>query len=535
MTRIRNYFIVFASVFAISSACSLVGVQGVKAQEGPALSGLIKRIEALEARPGGGGNVVAPKIKGLKLGFEIRHRFEFRDDDNGNKNSPSSDFTLQRTRIYLDADVNRNVRGYVKLQDSRTFGAEQGTTGNLARVDLLEGFVELKNLGDFSSLLNNVEVKLGRWQQWYGENRWFGHLNWANESRSYDGFKVRYDNKKNVWVDLWAYQIEEDQTGGASGDGSGAIPAPGAGTGTTGVVTAIPALTTAQTSGLNADRDELFWGLYAGVKVIEGVTVEPFLAIRNRSRDRDGSRSGDRLGIGGEQRYHYGARIAGRDIPWLPGVDFTFEQAFQSGRMEGDTRFPNTAAAGYRSSSIDAYAGAYDVGYTFKSVPWTPRIGYSYVFASGDDDAADGDSETFDHLYPTGHATLGYMDLHAWQNIRDHQIHLTVQPTKKLLVKADYHMFSAADRLDAWYTVGGAARGGSAGGLFTTDDDYGDELDITVKYKLLENFGVVAGYSHYFADDFVEDYANRAAGGGFGTLDNDSDADWFYLMTTMKF
>ncbi len=495
MTKIRNYFIIFASVFAISSACALVGVQDVKAQEGAALSDIIKRIEALEAKPGG-GNVVAPKIRGLKLGFEIRHRFELRDDNTGSQSSATSDFTLQRTRIYLDADVNKNVKGFIKLQDVRTFGAEQSSTGNLARVDLLEGYVELRNLGEYSSLLNNVTARAGRWQQWYGKNRWFGHLNWANESRSYDGMKIRYDNKKNAWVDLWAYQISEDQTGGVSGEGSGSIAAPGAGT----------------------NRDEVFWGMYAGIKVADGITVEPYIAIRNRSRDADGSRSAG--AISGEQRYHMGGRLVGKNIPWLPGVDFTFEQAFQRGRTEATT---------YRSLSIDAYGGAYDVGYTFKNVAWTPRIGYSYVFASGDDDATDGDSETFSHLYPTQHATMGYIDFHSWQNIRDHQVHFSVKPSKKLLLKASWHNFSAADRLDDMYTVGGGARG--FGGL-STDDDYGDELDLTLKYKLLKNFSVVAGYSHYFIGDFIEDAAN---GGPATGLDNDSDADWFYLMTTMKF
>jgi hypothetical protein len=494
MTKFRNYFIIFASVFAITAACALVGMKDVKAAE-PALSDLIKRIEALESKPSG-GNVVAPKIRGLKLGFAIRHRFELRDDNNGSRNSATSDFTLQRTRIYLDADVNRNVRGYVKLQDVRTFGAEQSTVGNLARVDLLEGFVELRNLGDYTSLLKNVGVRVGRWQQWYGKNRWFGHLNWANQSRSYDGFKVRYDNKKNVWVDLFAYQISEDQTGAASGD----------------------------VTGLGT-RDELFWGIYAGIKVAKGLTVEPYLAIRNRSRDADASRSG---GATGEQRYHFGGRFVGKNIPWLPGVDFTFEQAWQTGRVENGAGTNAAAGGAYRSASIDAYGGAYDIGYTFKNVAWTPRIGYSYVFASGDDDANDRDSETFSHLYPTGHATMGYIDFHAWQNIKDHQVHLTLKPTKKLLLKASWHNFSAAERLDDWYTVAGGGRG--AGGA-STDDDYGDELDLTMKYKLMKNFGVVVGYSHYFVDDFIEDFQNGGAASG----PNDSDADWFYVMTTMKF
>ena len=82
MMKIRNYFIIAVSVFAITSACALVGVKDVKAQEGPALTDLIKRIEALEAKPSGGGNVSAGilnSIDGMKIGFDLRHRFEIRD------------------------------------------------------------------------------------------------------------------------------------------------------------------------------------------------------------------------------------------------------------------------------------------------------------------------------------------------------------------------------------------------------------------------------------------------------------------------
>ncbi|ODS30979.1 MAG: hypothetical protein SCARUB_03902 [Candidatus Scalindua rubra] len=115
-------------------------------------------------------------------------------------------------------------------------------------------------------------------------------------------------------------------------------------------------------------------------------------------------------------------------------------------------------------------------------------------------------------------------------NIQANKIMFSAKPSKKLLLKADLWFFEADERLDAWYTVGGDVRVGSAGA--STDDDYGQELDITAKYKLFKNFGVVAGYSHYFVDDFIEDFANGGIG---GTLNRDSDTDWAYLMTTMKF
>ncbi len=510
MTKI-NSFIIFASVFVIMSAFALVGVKDVKAQEPSAMSDLVKRIEALESKGAGGGNVNAPKIRGLKIGGMIKHRGEYRSDNLGRdqwdsgriSDNTDSDFMLQRIWIDFDADVSKNIRGFIRLQDSRTFGAEQSTTGNLGRVDLMEGWIDIRNLDDWSPWLKNISLKLGRWQQWYGNHRLIGHLNWANQGRGYDGAKLRWDDKQGNWVDVFAYQISEDQTGVASGENGSGVAA-------------------IQSAG---QRDEVFWGAYTHFKVpgAEGVIAEPYLIIRNRSRDADGSRTGG--AVAGEQRYTYGARIAGKKIPWLPGVDFTFEQAWQFGKIEGMT------TGSYRSQDIRAFAGAWGGGYTFSNVPWTPRIGYDFVYASGDDNGSpDGRNNTFSQLYPTGHARLGYIDFHGWQNIEDHQIHLTLKPTKKLVFKADYHMFSAAEDGDHWYNVGGGTNATSLG--LGQDDKYGDEIDITLKYQMFKHLGVTFGYSHYFIDDAIEDYANGAIN---GTGSFDGDTDWVYIQTVMKF
>ncbi|MCP4001395.1 MAG: alginate export family protein, partial [Gammaproteobacteria bacterium] len=479
-------------------------------------SDLVKRIEALESN-GAGGNVSAPKIRGLKIGGMIKHRSEYRSANLGRDNSGTNpgggvvadqtniDFTLQRIWIDFDADISRNLRGFVRLQDSRTFGAEQSTTGNLGRVDLMEGWIDIRNLDDWSPLLKNISLKVGRWQQFYGNHRLIGHLNWANQGRGYDGAKLRWDDKQGNWVDVFAYQISEDQTGGVSGENGSGVAVIG-------------------TAG---QRDEVFWGAYSHFKVpgVKGVIAEPYLIIRNRSRDADGSRLGT---VAGEQRYTVGARIHGKKIPWLPGVDFTFEQAWQTGKLES-----GLGAGSARSQDINAFAGAWGAGYTFSNVPWTPRIGYDFVYASGDDNAgASGRNNTFSQLYPTGHARLGYIDFHGWQNIEDHQIHLTLKPTKKLVFKADYHMFSAAEDGDNWYSVGGGinALGTSLGA--GSDDEYGDELDLTLKYQMFKHLGVTVGYSHYFIDDAIEDYANGAIN---GTGNFDGDTDWFYIQSVVKF
>jgi hypothetical protein len=534
MMKIRNYFIAIAVVFAISSAYALIGVQDAKAQESAALGDLIKRIEALESS---GGSNITTAAKKLKIGMAIRTRAEVKrawmvstgatrtKGTNGvhTLSTPNPEtahtvadrahsgiaetheFTLQRVRLSFDFDVNKNVAAKMIISDNRTFGGTGSTTGT-GELNMTQGTVDLKNLGDISPLLENISVRIGRWQMFYGDHRLIGHLNWGNTGRVWDGAKVRWDNKKGSWIELFATEVNASTTGTAPGD----------------------------SVDTTAD-DELFWGLYTHFKTpVEGVIAEPYLIIRDRSHDTAES--------AGEERWTSGLRIAGKKIPSLPGFDFKAEQAWQTGETKPigtRTAIGGVLGANNRqSNSISAFAGAWGAGYTFSNIGWSPRIGYQYAFASGDEspNAGDGGDDTFRQLYPTGHARLGYMDFHGWQNLIAHKIELSAKPSKKLLLKADLWFFEADEEVDDWYGVGGTTTrtGGDqttirvgAGGsqLITIDDEYGQELDLTVKYKLFKNFGVVAGYSHYFSGDFMEDTNNGLT----------RDADWAYLMTSLKF
>jgi hypothetical protein len=531
MVKFRNYFIVFASVFAITAACALVGMQDVKAQEG-SMSDLIKRIEALEAKPGG-SNVTAGKINRLKIGLNLRHRYELRSQEfAGNLGSgqtangvrtydasgldahstrrPTMDFTLQRMRLSFDADINRNVMARVMFQDSRTFGEHEGnsfdsinTDDNLSRTDVQEGYVQLRNLGDITPLLTNVQLRIGRWQQDYGNQRQIGSLGWANQSRSYDGAKVMY-KKGNLWVDVFAWQVHENATGGVSGS---------------------------RAFDQTTDLDTVLYGMYSQYKfggALKGNLIEPFVIVKAESTDED--RSSLTLHTENETRYSWGFRAAGSDIDGLGGFDYTVEPVWQT----GTSRYTplNLSTTRHAKENIDAWAIHAEAGYTFKNVPWTPRIGYAYSFASGDDNYNQGTQKTFKQISPTQHAHNGYMDVVGWQNVRDHQIHFSVKPTKKLAVDVKAHFFELDQESDDWYSVGGTVRRAGSdqfidknGTTQDTDDELGQEIDVTLKYKLFENFGVVAGYSHFFAGDFIEDTSAGV----------DRGSDWFYLQTTVSF
>ena len=534
MMRFRNYFIIFASVFAITAACALVGMQDVKAQD--SMSDLIKRIEALEAKPSG-SNVSAGKIRGLKIGLNLRHRYEIRSQDfvtNGgagvfspiNANGTSTatpgatahaarkatlDFTLQRMKLSFDMDINKNVMARVLFQDSRTFG-ESGITTNRQRTDVQEGYVQLRNLGDINPLLSNVQMRIGRWQQGYGNHRIIGTLGWANQSRSYDGAKLMY-KKGNFWLDVFAWQINENVTGGVDGGG---------------VLTATPN---------SAGSDDVLYGFYSQYKfggALKGNLIEPYMVVKAESNDEDTTPNS--LSPEKETRYTFGFRATGKNIAGLGGFDYTVEPNWQRGTSQYVQNLPTVNVPGTNTSEgISAFAIHAEAGYTFKNMPWTPRIGYAYSFASGDENFDRGTQETYKQVSPTQHAHNGYMDVTSWQNIKDHQIHLNLKPTKKLVLDVKAHIFELDEEADNWWHIGGTAvnafgadqvidptKGNARG---TVDDELGQEIDITLKYKMFQNFGVVAGYSHFWAGDFIEDI----------TAGQDRGVDWFYLQTTVKF
>jgi len=578
MGKMKGVICAFASVVAFSTTCLLFVTQDANATtpqgSGSAYSDLLARIEALESRPT--GNVTAPDIRGVKIGMNLRHRFEMRDQmirdgqeistgvgpgtpgDLGNvtllangtlqrgagPGTPTgfnetnvgrvetTEFVLQWARISLDADISKNVRAFIELQDVRTFGEEESTVGNLMRTDVQEGYVELRNLGDICDALKNVELRVGRWRAAYGDHRLIGSLPWANQTRAYDGGRLRWDDKKGNWVDLFAWQIQENVSGVANG---GTLP----------------------TEPAANSREEILYGLYTHFNVYDGVEFEPYFIARSRTQEDTqpadttlsltsaGNRiAASTLGVGtGESRYTAGFRMHGSKIPGLGGTDFTIEPAFQFGHTEGlRTIDIGNLARGYNTNvdnTIQAWAIYAGVGYTFENVMWSPRIGYAYSFASGDNRPTGGAVKTFDHLYPTGHAHNGYMDLVGWQNLIDHQIHLSAKPSKKLVLDAKLHFMSLDEEADMMYGVaGGTGYGGGMqivrqgsdsfvqnGVARDVDNTLGQEIDLTVSYQMFKNFNVVGGYSHFWADDWIED-----TGSGV-----DRGVDWAYLMTTVKF
>jgi len=208
---------------------------------------------------------------------------------------------------------------------------------------------------------------------------------------------------------------------------------------------------------------------------------------------------------GAERRYTVGGRVFGKvaDTGW----DYDAEAAYQFGDVG--------------SADISAWMVAGELGYAYGD-DWKTRAFLGFDYASGDDTAGDGDVETFNQLFPLGHAYLGYIDVVGRQNVIDASMGASFQPMDRLTLRAAGHLFWRASDADALYNAGG---GVVRGGGLASSRYVGAELDFTAKYKLDDHTTLLLGYSHFFAGDFVED-ATPAA---------DDDIDFLYAQVQWVF
>lgn len=315
-----------------------------------------------------------------------------------------------------------------------------------------------------NSILDSpVSLSAGRQPLVYGDQRLLGHLGWKDEGRTHDVLKVML-NFDRFNLDLFG--AKEAESGHPSED----------------------------------KYDDDLLGAYAVVKLTDGIGLDVYaLNWKTASSDAEGNPAK------GHNIMTYGARVAGK----MAGLDFTGEYAMQTGDWADGV-------------SQEAYAFAVTAGYTLGF--WNTRIGAEYDYGSGDDDATDDTHKNFVFPFHTNHAHYGFMDFFSWGNMSDIAIKLKTQPAEKLTVKLDYHIFSLAEGKGDWLNVVGTSVFKSAvAGKDSTDA--GQEIDLTVAYKAMDNCKIVAGASQFTPGDAAKERSG----------DKSDNATWGYLMTIFTF
>lgn len=434
----------------------------------------------------------------LTVDIEERLRFEARSDNRDFDDSINDDnddsWLLNRARIGIAIRPASWLKIYAQGQDTREWNSERpnipgvrGTEGG-DEFDLRQAYIELGNLKEFP-----LALTVGRQAISYGDNRLVADSNWGNFGRTFDGARLRYQEKGVGFIDVFAFrpvQIKEEVFN-------------------------------------DSDAEDNFAGVYASLDFIPWQTTDLFVLYRDKSDNQSDLDPTNRLDPRGtwngpaNRITTIGTRWASKKGE-LNGWDYGFEAAYQFGDYwEGDRT----------GQELEHHAFAVHArgGYTFENTAWKPRVGIEYNFASGDDDPTDGDNGSFQNLFPSNHAHYGYMDEFSWRNLHNARLQLTAQPTKKLTVELNYHAFWLADTSDYWYRSNGYSTlrtrtpDGRDVRAVGASNFAGHEVDLSFTWKATDWLTFHGGYSHFFAGNYLADT---------GASD---DADFAYLQATLAF
>ena len=380
----------------------------------------------------------------LTLGGEIRERYEYTHNPTfGEDPQDRGGVFLQRYVLHGDLHLGRHLRLFGQL-----FSAlENGRAGGPSPVDendlvLQQAFVDLTmQLGE-----TRLTLRPGRQELSYGSARLVDVREGPNVRRKFDG--VRGIASGRGWrVDAFATYLAEDQRG-VFDDGT--------------------------------DRDRSLWGVYGTAQLshrLPGSIDLYYLGLRDAAGEAV-------QGTANERRHTVGGRLWGRSET---GWDWNFEVAFQWGR--------------FGSGDILAWTAASDMGYTFRALPWTPRLGLRADIASGDKDAADRDLQTFNPLFPRGNY-FSELALLGPRNFFDVHPFVTLQPHRDVTVTGDVNVFWRESLYDGIYAVNGSVLRPPEGSRARF---VGTQLSLNVEWAIADHLTFTAIYSHFFPGRFIKE------------------------------
>ena len=446
----------------------------------------------------------------LVLDVQDRLRLEVRDntyDFNSAHNVSTDDtFLLQRFRLGLTIKPCSSFKAYFQGQDTREIDGERkrvpfvlGAEGD-DPFDLRQGYFEFGDLAEFP-----LSAKVGRQEIAYGDERLIGVSDWNNFSRTFDAAKVRYqDNNHKFWVDAFAAHVVLIEDEGPSENRNFHFN--------------------------ESNWNDTFAGFYGSTTAFPIQTTEAYFLYRNKASSNPVyvDTLGNRARPFDIQQEIYTVGLRAKSTPGkLHGFDYELEGAYQFGRAAGTigSAYPNATGTSLEHS---AFACMVRGGYTLEETPWKPRLGLEYDVASGDSNPNDDKDESFLNLFPTNHKFYGYMDLFAWKNIHDPSVSLKMTPHPAVSLQLDGHAFWLYTNQDAWYRANAVTQVRPLNAAALSADRFaGTELDLTVGYTPYKWLKLLAGYSHFFAGQYLSDTRTATAG-------ND-DANFGYLQATFIF
>ncbi|HXE74548.1 MAG TPA: alginate export family protein [Candidatus Xenobia bacterium] len=409
-----------------------LGLPGLVGAEGPQAGGGAKKAETKQSKP----------PKRVEVGVEIRLRGEFRDNNDFKPTDDFDAFLGQRVRAHLRFRVHPDLTLFVQVQDVWLYGAESDKIVHSLGTNLYQLYLDWKPAGS-----ERLELRAGRHELIYGEERLVGAFGWDNVGRSFDGARLRY--RAGFWsTDFFGARLVDVRRAGAQHRVGNQD---------------LYGIYSTRTRKDSPDRTELY-----ALFLHDG--------LRTKGESSAGSiEPTDILTVGFRH-------LRQPKTGWR----YSVEHAWQFGGRGPD---------GHRAAMLVA-TGGYQWGGR-----WQPRLQFEYDFATGDNNRSDGHSGEFNNLFPTNHTFYGYADLVGLRNMHDFRLTAAVRLHAKLTFEADYHRFLLATPRGPWKNAGGRVLGfdptGAAG------RDLGQEIDFTLRAPVTTHLSFLGGYSLFLPGRFA--------------------------------
>ena len=382
------------------------------------------------------------RLRGEKWSLGIGGQYLVRGEvrDNADFTTSVEDHSLaidHRARVTFRAAAFERVGILLEFQDVRGWGTERASNVTEPLTGLHQGFVDVK-------VASFLDLRLGRQELAYGEERLVGALDWNQNSRAFDGVFMRLSASDKVTVDAFGMMLKPpafidyvDPTDGSAKK--------------------------FHQSGT------YFFGAYSRFRLVPafGFDVYALGLAEDISTVATGMQKDTNLAT-------LGARLVGK----------------------AGTRFMAVAEGALQvggSAQGNVLAGAFALRANYKIQVWgEPYLQLEFLGATGDGDPTDNQVSTFNQLFPTGHAHLGFADLVGWRNTWSFKGTLGFRPWGAH-VWLDVHHFRLWDARGAWYNAGGAVfRPGDAN---RTDDGMGTEFDLSITVPITRYASVAGAYT----------------------------------------
>lgn len=393
----------------------------------------------------------------LKISGQIRVRGEFNENvtDFDSGRSDEQEFALLRVRLRLSFHIMKDLDAVIEFQDARRFG-DEGTPVSTARglqsTDLSLGYLDFNNL-----LLDGLTLRVGRQALSFGDQRLVGAF-------EYNNFANRFDAASII------YRVPRQQNEGQK-------KAPD-------LITWHSFLSVLNETTVDSD-DTIFAGSYFTVRPTPASEIDFYYFLLD---DNDQKAHTGENGVTGNRLVQ---TVGSRIKIGCGAFGFVGEGAYQFGSFSDDR--------------LEAFAVSANLSFQERNAFWKPKVVLTYNYATGDEDPNDGVRQTFENLFPTNHLYYGFVDLFSWSNLENAQARIQVFPAKGLTVFVDYHYFLLATTNDFHYNAGRkpvrkdlAPRTSTRRASRTA----GQEIDVSIKYKLNKHLTFFAQYGHFFAGPY---------------------------------